>query len=97
MTRLSRTRIERTNTEKNEHGEKRTNPAEESRVWGEPIEKRVRGIEPPLKAWEAFVLPLNHTRETAVKLPATCSVVKQRELLSAGGSCPNLNVQVRLN
>jgi hypothetical protein len=25
--------------------------------------KRVRGIEPPPKAWEAFILPLNYTRE----------------------------------
>ena len=24
--------------------------------------ERVRGIEPPFKAWEAFVLPLNYTR-----------------------------------
>ncbi len=24
--------------------------------------ERVRGIEPPSKAWEAFVLPLNYTR-----------------------------------
>lgn len=26
--------------------------------------ERVGGIEPPLKAWKASVLPLNHTRET---------------------------------
>ena len=26
--------------------------------------ERVRGIEPPSQAWEAYVLPLNHTRET---------------------------------
>ncbi len=25
--------------------------------------ERVRGIEPPLSAWEADVLPLNYTRE----------------------------------
>jgi hypothetical protein len=25
--------------------------------------KRVRGIEPPYRAWEARVLPLNYTRE----------------------------------
>ena len=25
--------------------------------------KRVRGIEPPPKAWEAFILPLNYTRK----------------------------------
>jgi hypothetical protein len=25
--------------------------------------ERVRGIEPPPKAWEAFILPLNYTRE----------------------------------
>ena len=24
--------------------------------------ERVRGIEPPSQAWEAYVLPLNHTR-----------------------------------
>ena len=86
MTRLSGTCIERKTiekktTEKSEHREKRTNPAEESRVWREPTEERVRGIEPPLKAWEAFVLPLNHTRKTAVKLPTTRPVVKQREPL----------------
>ncbi len=27
--------------------------------------KRVKGIEPSPKAWEAFVLPLNYTREWA--------------------------------
>ena len=25
--------------------------------------KRVKGIEPSPKAWEAFILPLNYTRE----------------------------------
>jgi len=30
----------------------------------EASEKRVRGIEPPLEAWEASVLPLNHTRQS---------------------------------
>lgn len=28
----------------------------------EPFEERVKGIEPSPKAWEAFVLPLNYTR-----------------------------------
>ena len=30
-------------------------------LMGEGLE-RVKGIEPSSKAWEAFVLPLNHTR-----------------------------------
>ena len=29
--------------------------------------ERVKGIEPSSKAWEAFVLPLNHTREVLSK------------------------------
>jgi hypothetical protein len=27
--------------------------------------ERVRGIEPPSRAWEALILPLNYTRSTA--------------------------------
>ena len=30
--------------------------------------ERVRGIEPPSKAWEAFVLPLNYTRRSDVSI-----------------------------
>ena len=30
--------------------------------------ERVRGIEPPSKAWEAFVLPLNYTRPSDVSI-----------------------------
>jgi hypothetical protein len=30
----------------------------------ELMEERVRGIEPPYRAWEARVLPLNYTRRT---------------------------------
>ena len=41
--------------------------------------KRVRGIEPPSKAWEAFILPLNHTRKTATKLHASLPTVKQQQ------------------
>jgi len=39
--------------------------------------ERVKGIEPSPKAWEAFVLPLNYTRETHVKL-ATIGVSDNR-------------------
>ena len=28
--------------------------------------ERVEGIEPSSKAWEAFVLPLNYTRDTRI-------------------------------
>ncbi len=28
--------------------------------------ERARGIEPPSKAWEAFVLPLNYAREAVI-------------------------------
>jgi hypothetical protein len=38
-------------------------------------EKRVKGIEPSLEAWEATVLPLNHTR--GVKDLAYCSLRKE--------------------
>ena len=41
--------------------------------------KRVRGIEPPSKAWEAFILPLNHTRKAATKLHALFATVKQEQ------------------
>ena len=33
--------------------------------WASPDGERARGIEPPSRAWEAHVLPLNHARETA--------------------------------
>ena len=44
--------------------------------------ERVRGIEPPLSAWEADVLPLNYTRGHVQRLvlPATepgCAVFAQ--------------------
>ena len=32
------------------------------RLTAAPVRERVRGIEPPSRAWEACVLPLNHTR-----------------------------------
>ena len=39
-------------------------------------EKRVKGIEPSPKAWEAFVLPLNYTREAGRKLSTVDARVK---------------------
>jgi hypothetical protein len=40
-------------------------PASESTAWSWAfLTERVRGIEPPLSAWEADVLPLNYTRAT---------------------------------
>ncbi len=48
-------------------------------------EKRVRGIEPPSKAWEAFILPLNHTRKTTGKLHALSATVKQEQIWTRDG------------
>lgn len=42
----------------------------------------MRGIEPPSKAWEAFILPLNHTRKTATKLHASLTAVKREQYWS---------------
>jgi hypothetical protein len=39
--------------------------------------KRVKGIEPSPKAWEAFVLPLNYTRRTASSIRAGLHEVKR--------------------
>ena len=49
--------------------------------------KRVRGIEPPSKAWEAFILPLNHTRKTATKLHASLPTVKQEHSCGTVRGC----------
>ncbi len=58
---------------------KQTNPAEKDRVAMDSTKKRVRGIEPPSKAWEAFILPLNHTRKMARKLHVSLTTVKQQQ------------------
>jgi hypothetical protein len=40
-------------------------------MWGAPnARERVRGIEPPYRAWEASALPLSYTRMAAVPNPA---------------------------
>ncbi len=41
--------------------------------------KRVKGIEPSPKAWEAFILPLNYTRVAALKVAGTFARVKTDE------------------
>ena len=78
MAQLSETGIGRTTTDKpNMKRNEQTRPKKAGSD-GYRIEKRVRGIEPPLKAWEAFVLPLNHTRKAVAKLAITPTVVKRR-------------------
>lgn len=56
-------------------------PAFERETRGESIvqmpEKRVKGIEPSPKAWEAFVLPLNYTRRTVLTLTINRQPVKR--------------------
>ena len=32
--------------------------------------ERVMGVEPTSKAWEAFILPMNYTRVTLIKIQA---------------------------
>jgi hypothetical protein len=44
----------------------------------------VRGIEPPLQAWEARVLPLNYTRTG----PARSAAVRGREITASPGKGP---------
>jgi hypothetical protein len=39
--------------------------------------KRVKGIEPSPKAWEAFVLPLNYTRDDGLTVATTPRRVKR--------------------
>ena len=40
---------------------------------GESKHKRVRGIEPPPRAWEAIVLPLNYTRNRSRPVSVNCT------------------------
>jgi len=48
-------------------------------TWAFAVE-RVRGIEPPLSAWEADVLPLNYTRVRPSGAPTRTSVAGARRI-----------------
>ena len=54
----------------------------------EPFQERVKGIGPSSKAWEAFVLPLNHTRlvERGADYVERLRSCKVRRKWSIGGS-----------
>jgi hypothetical protein len=43
--------------------------------------ERVKGIEPSSQAWEARILPLNHTRFPGDLLPYSCLARKSRVFL----------------
>jgi hypothetical protein len=47
--------------------------------------ERVRGIEPPLRAWEARVLPLNYTRGDVQAAMVSGSPAPAQSRLAAGG------------
>ena len=59
-----------------------------SLVDSEPFAERVKGIGPSSKAWEAFVLPLNHTRlvERGADYVERLRSCKVRRKWSIGGS-----------
>jgi hypothetical protein len=45
--------------------------------------ERVRGIEPPPKAWEAFILPLNYTRASRSGISSLGRVWKDRKQVTS--------------
>ena len=50
------------------------------------IMERVKGIEPSSQAWEAHILPLNHTRKNLV--PG----IDQEALSGIGEDCPDTDM-----
>ena len=51
----------------------------------DPRRERVRGIEPPLRAWEARVLPLNYTRRPRVPKSREAPAREGRRVSGSGG------------
>jgi hypothetical protein len=46
--------------------------------------ERVKGIEPSSQAWEAHVLPLNHTRENGLIVNTKRVARQEKQFLSQG-------------
>ena len=63
-----------------------------SSILSEWFMERVRGIEPPLRAWEARVLPLNYTRMSSAnlrRLPSMSFLFNLKNLLTLKSSTVN--------